>query len=170
MDRVKGSGARRLARTALLMSAVPLLACVDALSPIERRHTEVVMRTASPTIFTEVSTITDFRVGGEITNLGPRWVTYDRWCGWRIEQLVNGRWVAAYYPFCSIYSSEWEDIPPGATYYESLPAHASWRERTGAPVEGTYRVVWEILEEREGPRYVILRDGLTVTNSFFVRR
>ncbi|CAN5157528.1 hypothetical protein BH23GEM2_BH23GEM2_12810 [soil metagenome] len=151
-------------------AALALSGCVAIVeSPVDS-HTNVAVRVAQGTVIAEMSPLTDFRVPVEITNLGPRWVLYDRWCEWRIEQYVNGRWVAAYYPYCTVDSQEYHSIPPGSTYYESLPAHRSWRVGNGAGVEGTYRVVFPVYEEIDVGHHVQLREDRTSSNPFHVRR
>lgn len=152
------------------LAAVALSGCVAIVeSPVGSR-TNAAVRVAQGTVIAEMSALTDFRVPVEITNLGPRWVVYDRWCEWRIEQYVNARWVPAYYPFCTVDSQEYYSIPPGATYFEMLPAHRTWRVGNGAAVEGTYRVVFPIYEEVDVGRHVQLREDRTTSNSFQVRR
>ena len=161
--------ARTLSPAAVAV-ALALTACVAIVeSPIDGR-TNAAVRVPHPTVIAELSQLTDFRVSVEITNLGPRWVLYDRWCEWRIDQYVNGRWVPAYYPYCTVDSQEYYSIPPGSTYYESLPAHRSWRVGNGASVEGTYRVFFPIYEEIDVGRHQQLREDRTTSNTFVVRR
>ncbi len=153
-----------------LAAVIALSGCVAIVeSPIDAR-TNAAVRVPQGAVVAELSTLTDFRVPVEITNLGPRWLLYDRWCEWRIEQYVNGRWVPAYYPYCTVGAQEYYSIPPGSTYFESLPAHRSWRVGNGAGVEGTYRVVFPIYEELDVGRHAQLREERTTSNSFQVRR
>jgi hypothetical protein len=149
--------------------ALVLGGCVDVMVGPGHGRTDVAVRTTHAVVWSELSSVTDFRVSLELTNLGPGWVTYDRWCGWWIEQLVNSRWTVAYQPLCSIYNTEYSWIPPGATHYETLPAHASWRTRIGGPVTGSYRVVYEMFEDLDGVRYEPLRQDRTTSNTFTVR-
>ena len=161
--------ARRLRLIApVLALTIASAACVDGIVGPGYSRTDVAIRTTDAIVWREISSVTDFRVDVELTNLGPNWVEYDRWCGWRIDQLVNSRWEVAYRPLCSVHNSEYYWIPPGATYYESLPAHASWR-RIGGPITGTYQVVFEMFEDVDGRDYVRLREDRTASNSFTVR-
>lgn len=152
----------------MLGAALLFGGCVDVVGPGWGR-TDVAVRTMQGVVYAEAFGVTDFRVSLELTNLGPNWVSYDRWCGWRIDQLVNGSWTVAYTPYCSVYNSEYEWIPPGATYYETIQAHASWRRNIGASVDGTYRVVYDMVEDIDGRRYEPLRQDRTTSNSFSVR-
>lgn len=154
----------------ILVAAAALSGCVDILDSRDGTVTDAAVTVTQGTVIAEMSLITDFRVPVEITNLGPNWVLYDRWCEWRIEQYVNGQWVAAYYPYCTIDAQEYYSIPPGATYFESLPAHRDWRIGNGAGVEGTYRVVFPIYEEVDFDRHIQLREERTTSNPFQVRR
>lgn len=117
----------------------------------------------------ELSQLTDFTVDADIMNTGSAMVLYDRWCNWRIEQLVNGAWAPAYTPLCAAEGREIYQLWIGEHTVHRYPAHRSWRVGNGAQIAGTYRLRMSVFSGGPGTPLTNLHETAVVSNSFTVR-
>ncbi|MGK2934445.1 MAG: hypothetical protein ACSLFE_04280 [Gemmatimonadaceae bacterium] len=117
----------------------------------------------------ELSLLTDFTVDADIVNTGSATILYERWCNWRIEQLINGSWAPAYAPLCVAEAREIYQLWIGERAVHRYPAHRSWRVGNGAQVAGTYRVLLTVFSGAPGTALTDLDATVVVSNSFTVR-
>lgn len=117
----------------------------------------------------ELSLLTDFAFDAEVSNRGSTTVVYDRWCNWRLQQLVNGTWAPAYAPACSPEGREIYQLWPGEYAVHRYPAHRDWRSGNGAQVPGSYRLVLAVYLGEPGMALGDLREVLITSNAFTVR-
>ncbi|MEX1186695.1 MAG: hypothetical protein WEA80_08895 [Gemmatimonadaceae bacterium] len=139
------------ARRALVAALTGLAAigCTEIAGPRSVASVDVRVQTV---VQAELSLLTDFTVDAEITNTGSATVLYDRWCNWRIEQLVNGSWAPAYTPVCAPEGREIYQLWIGERAVHRYPAHRSWRVGNGAQVVGTYRLRLSVSPARRARR------------------
>jgi hypothetical protein len=163
---------RRLAAlraVSALLAALPALAasgCTEVAGP--RAAASVDLRVPA-VVQAELSLLTDFTVDAEMRNTGSTTILYDRWCNWRMEQLVNGAWAPAYTPVCAAEGREIYQLWIGERALHRYPAHRDWRIGNGAQVTGTYRLVLSVYTGNEGDAVTDVRELVLVSNSFTVR-
>lgn len=163
---------RRRRGVACYRALIPALVCVaggactEIAGPGSAASVDV---RVSAVVQTELSLLTDFTVDADITNTGSATILYDRWCNWRIEQLVNGSWAPAYTPLCSAEGREIYQLWIGEHAIHRYPAHRSWRVGNGAQIAGMYRLRMSVFSGEPGTPLTNLRETVVVSNSFTVR-
>lgn len=140
--------------------------CTDVTGP---RYAASVDVRVPALVQSELSMLTDFTVDADIMNTGSATVLYERWCNWRIEQLVNGTWRPAYTPVCTTETREIYQLWLGEYATHRYPAHRTWRVGNGAQVPGTYRLVLTVFSGAPGTPLTDLDATVVVSNSFTVR-
>lgn len=140
--------------------------CAEVVGP---RYVAAVDVRVPAVVQAELSLLTDFTVDAEVLNTGPATILYERWCNWRIEQLVNGSWAPAYAPVCSAETQEIHQLRIGERAVYRYPAHRSWRAGNGAQVPGTYRIVLTVYSGAPGTPLTDLDATVVASNSFSVR-
>lgn len=166
-SRARRRVAVRSAFRAALCSAISLGAgCAEPTAHHAVANVDVVV---APLVQAELSALTDFAFNADIVNRGSATVVYDRWCNWRLQQLVNGSWAPAYAPVCSAEGREIYQLWPGEYAVHRYPAHRSWRVGNGAQIFGTYRLVLTVYAGEAGHALNDLREAVVVSNSFTVR-
>lgn len=157
---------QRLFPLAAGLAALAFSACAEIAGPRFAVSVDVRVPTM---VQAEFSMLTDFTVDADIMNTGSATVLYERWCNWRIEQLVNGTWRPAYTPVCTTETQEIYQLWLGEYATHRYPAHRTWRVGNGAQVPGTYRLVLTVFSGEPGKALTDLDATVVVSNSFTVR-
>lgn len=173
VSRIAVNGMQRsliaLRAVSVLVGALPALAasgCAEVAGP--RSVASVELRVPAA-VQAELSLLTDFTVDAEIRNTGSATILYDRWCNWRMEQLVNGAWAPAYTPVCAAEGREIFQLWTGERALHRYPAHRDWRTGNGAQLAGTYRLVLRVYSGEPGSRLTDLRETTVTSDGFTVR-
>jgi len=162
-----GAGIARLrAWMARLIAVTMFTACAELAAPAAGVFVEV---RVPPVVQAELSLLTDFSVSAQIVNDGPTTILYDRWCNWRIQQLVNGTWAPGYTPLCSPEGREILQLRSGESVVVRYPAHRSWRSGNGAQIQGSYRLVLTVYSSLPGGVLTDLEEVVATSNTFTVR-
>lgn len=148
------------------VAGVALSGCTDIAGP---RYVASVDVQVPAVVQAELSMLTDFTVDADILNTGSATVLYERWCNWRVEQLVNGTWAPAYAPVCAPDAREIYQLRFGERALHRYPAHRTWRAGNGAQVPGTYRLLLTVFSGAPGMPLTDLEATVVVSNTFTVR-
>jgi len=157
---------RALRQFIVAVASLALGGCADVAGP---RYAVAVDVRVPSVVQAELSLLTDFTVDADIVNGGGATVLYERWCNWRVEQLVNGKWTPAYNPVCATEAREIFQLWIGESVIHRYPAHRSWRVGNGSQVPGTYRLLLTVFSGAPGTSLTELNATIVVSNSFTVQ-